>query len=100
MSQPAVSSAAADLESIAWGFLESDYAGTHFTEWSIDRRLHAYLRHRGLREVADDGTVCAALLDRVMANISSALTSGTLRRMRRPTWRRSTRPRSATTSRS
>lgn len=79
MSQPAVSSAAADLESIAWGFLGSVYAGPQFTDWPIDRRLHAYLRHRGLREVADDGTVCAALLDRVMANISSALDSGTLR---------------------
>lgn len=79
MSQPAGSSAAADLESIAWGFLGSAYAGRHFTEWPIERRLHAYLRHRGLRDVADDGTACAALLDRVMENISSALTSGTLR---------------------
>lgn len=79
MSQPAVSSTAEDLEQIAWGFLESSYAGPHFTEWPIDQRLHAYLRHKGLRDVADDGTVCAALLDRVMANISSALNSGTLR---------------------
>lgn len=79
VSQPAVSSTNADLESIAWGFLRSTYAGPHFTEWPIDRRLHAYLRHEGLRDVADDGTMCAALLDRVMANISSALDSGTLR---------------------
>ncbi len=43
------------------------------------RLLHAYLRHQGLSDVADDGTRCAALLDRVMANIASALDSGTLR---------------------
>lgn len=79
MSQPAVSSTADDLESIAWGFLGSAYAGPHFTEWPIERRLHAYLRHTGMRDVADDGTVCAVLLDRVMANISSAVNSGTLR---------------------
>lgn len=79
MSQPSAASTAADLESLAWGFLGSAYAGPHFTEWSIDRRLDAYLRNEGMRDVADDGTVCAVLLDRVMANISPALNSGTLR---------------------
>lgn len=79
MSQPAVSSMDVDLESIAWGFLGSSYAGPHFTEWPIDRRLHAYLRHKGMLDLADDGTVCAVLLDRVMANISPALDRGTLR---------------------
>jgi hypothetical protein len=29
--------------------------------------------------IADDGTRCAALMDRVMANIASALSSGNLR---------------------
>lgn len=77
-SQSAVSSHVAELEAIAWGFLESSYAGQYFTEWPIDRRLYAYLRHRGLRDLADDGTVCAALLDRVMANISLAADRGTL----------------------
>jgi hypothetical protein len=70
----------AELEAMAWGFLGSPYASNRFVEWPIDRRLHAYLRHQGLSEVADDGTRCAALLDRVMANIASALDSGTLRR--------------------
>jgi hypothetical protein len=69
----------AELETMAWGFLGSPYASKRFVEWPIDRRLHAYLRHQGLRDVADDGTRCAALLDRVMANIAPALGSGTLR---------------------
>ena len=70
----------AELEAMAWEFLGSPYASNRFVDWPIDRRLHAYLRHQGLSEVADDGTRCAALLDRVMANIASALESGTLRR--------------------
>jgi hypothetical protein len=68
-----------ELEEIAWGFLGSSYASNRFVEWPIDRRLHAYLRHQGLSNVADDGTTCAALLDRVMANIGRAFDSGTLR---------------------
>jgi hypothetical protein len=69
----------AELDAMAWGFLSSIYASRRFVEWPIDRRLHAYLRHQGLSNVADDGTLCSALLDRVMANIASALNSGTLR---------------------
>ena len=61
------------------GISRVPYASNRFVEWPIDRRLHAYLRHQGLSNLANDGTVCAALLDRVMANISSAFDSGTLR---------------------
>jgi hypothetical protein len=78
MMHSAVEPQDAELDAMAWGFLGSPYASNHFAEWPIDRRLHAYLQHRGLSSVADDGTVCAALLDRVMANIASALDSGTL----------------------
>jgi hypothetical protein len=77
--RPAVEQEDAELEAIAWGFLGSPYASTRFAEWTIDRRLHAYLRHQGRGDVADNGTRCAALLDRVMANIAAALDSGTLR---------------------
>lgn len=84
MTPPAVTPEDAELDAIAWGFLSSTYAGSNFTEWPIDRRLDAYLRHKGLRRVADDGTVCAALLERVMANISTAFDSGTLRPNARP----------------
>jgi hypothetical protein len=79
MMQPTVEPRDAELDVIALGFLGSPYASNRFAEWPIDRRLHAYLEHRGLSSVADDGTICAALLDRVMANIASALNSGTLR---------------------
>lgn len=67
-----------DLESISWDFLESEFTGPTYAEWSIDRRLQVYLRHRGLAAIADDGTVCAALLERVMANIGPALRRGVL----------------------
>ncbi|HUB55593.1 MAG TPA: hypothetical protein VMB04_10575 [Mycobacterium sp.] len=76
---PEVEPEDAELDAMAWDFLGSTYASNRFVEWPIDRRLHAYLRHQGLSSVADDGTRCAALLDRVMANIASALESGTLR---------------------
>lgn len=76
---PAAELQNAELDAIAWGFLGSPYASKRFVEWSIDQRLHAYLRHQGLSNLANDGTVCAALLDRVMANIASALDNGTLR---------------------
>jgi hypothetical protein len=68
-----------ELEAMAWGFLGSPYASNRFVEWPIDRRLYAYLQHQGLSSVADDGNRYAALLERVMANISFALDSGTLR---------------------
>ncbi len=76
--QAAVTVNDTELDAIAWRFLGSVYAGRNFTEWSIDRRLDAYLRREELRSVADDGTAFAALLDRVMAHISSAVGSGTL----------------------
>lgn len=76
---PAVSAKRAELDAMAWGFLGSTYASRHFTEWPIDRRLHAYLRREESRDIADDGALFATLLDRVMANISSALDRGILR---------------------
>ena len=69
---------AAELDGIAREFLVSQYAGSRFAGWPIERRLEAYLSHCGLADVADDGNRCAALMDRVMANIASALGKGTL----------------------
>lgn len=73
-----VESLESELDSMAWEFLGSQYAGARFAEWPIDRRLHAYLLHRGLTHIADDGSLCAQLLDRVMANIAAARDNGTL----------------------
>ncbi|BBZ12735.1 hypothetical protein BST20_26350 [Mycobacterium branderi] len=76
MPQPAVESLEAELDALAREFLGSEYAGPRFANWPIDRRLHTYLLHRGLSNVANDGTLCAALLDRAMANIASARGNG------------------------
>jgi hypothetical protein len=74
--QVGVESLESELDTMAWEFLGSQYAGARFAEWPIDRRLDAYLLHRGLTNVAENGTLCAALLDRVMANIAAARDSG------------------------
>lgn len=66
------------LDSIAWEFLGSEFTGQIYAGWPIDRRLGAYLLHRGLTEVANDGGACDALLDRVMANVGRALRTGVL----------------------
>jgi hypothetical protein len=79
MRYPVVEPQDAELDAMAREFLGSPYAGERFAGWPIDRRLQAYLVRRGLTNIADDGTICAALLDRVMANIASALENGILR---------------------
>jgi hypothetical protein len=68
-----------EMDDMAWGFLRSPYANDWFAEWPIDQRLHAYLENCGLTEVADDGTISDALLNRVMTNIASALATGPLK---------------------
>lgn len=67
-----------DLDAIAWGFLESEFAGPVYTGWPIDRRVQVYLLHRGLAAIADDGSASAALVERVMANIGPAMRRGIL----------------------
>jgi hypothetical protein len=79
MRRSAIEPKDSELDAIAWGFLDSPYASQRFVGWSIDGRLYGYLRHCGLTTVADDRATCAALLERVLANIASALDDGTLR---------------------
>jgi hypothetical protein len=79
MINSAIASRDPELDEIAWEFLDSPYASQRFVGWSIAGRLYGYLRHCGLITVADDGAVCAALLERVLTNIASALDDGTLR---------------------
>lgn len=67
-----------ELDAIAWRFLESEYTGQHYSEWPIDRRVDAYLLHDGPVEVLNDGSVYAALLERIMANIRPAMLRGVL----------------------
>ena len=64
------------LDDVAWQFLRSEFAGEIYLDWPIDRRLDAFLRHRGYGELHDDGSAYEALLDRVMANLGAALKAG------------------------
>jgi uncharacterized protein YqjF (DUF2071 family) len=67
-----------DLDAIAWKFLGSEFAGTIYADWPIDRRVDAYLLHHGMVDIANDGSAYTVLLDCVMANIGPALRRGIL----------------------
>lgn len=67
-----------ELDSIAWEFLGSEYAGQIYASLPIDDRLEGYLLNRGLITFAKDGSASDALLERVMANIGLAHRNGTL----------------------
>lgn len=60
------------LDDIAWGFLCSEYTEQRNWDAPLDRRLDAYLRHRGLDHVVNDGSAYSAVLDRVMVNFKRA----------------------------
>lgn len=70
--------AAVQLDDVAWQFLRSQFAGETYARLPIDRRLDAFLRRHGYRELHDDGSAYGALLDRVMVNIAPALRDGVL----------------------
>lgn len=65
-----------EQDAIAWDFLGSEFAERNYAIWPIDRRIDAYLRHHGLDNVLNDGAAYDALLQRVMANIGSAMRRG------------------------
>jgi uncharacterized protein YqjF (DUF2071 family) len=67
-----------DLDTIAWGFLRSEFTDQIYSDWPIDRRIDAYLEHRGLTDFAYDGSAYDELLDCVMTNIGPALRRGIL----------------------
>ena len=66
------------LDTIAWKFLESEFTGQAYADWPIDRRVDAYLWHRGLIDIVNDGGAYNTLLDRVMANLARARRDGLL----------------------
>src|SRR5271163_594629 len=43
-----------DVDTFAWEFLRSPYAGPIYADWSLDRRLDTFLRRQGFSRVADD----------------------------------------------
>ena len=66
------------LETIAWQFLRSEFTGQIYADWPIDRRIDAFLLHRGQTGLLNDGSAYDALMERVMANIGAALRAGVL----------------------
>lgn len=67
------------LDDVAWQFLRSEFTDNIYAHWPIDRRLDAFLLHRGYRKLHDDGSAYGALLERVMANLGAAVRIGVLR---------------------
>ncbi|OBB37337.1 MULTISPECIES: hypothetical protein [unclassified Mycobacterium] len=68
----------AELDTVAWRFLRSEFAGRIYSDWSLDRRLDAYLLRHGGTDFLVDGSAYAALLERVMVNIGPARRNGVL----------------------
>ncbi len=67
-----------ELDTLAWRFLRSEFAGQIYADWPIDRRLDAFLQHHGPAELLADGSVYNDLLDQVMTNIGPAIRNGVL----------------------
>jgi hypothetical protein len=67
-----------ELEALAWGFLGSEFAGLVYADWTIERRIDAYLARQGMAHVANNGDTYQVVLQRVFANIGPARRSGVL----------------------
>ncbi|AFM16473.1 hypothetical protein Mycch_1681 [Mycolicibacterium chubuense NBB4] len=67
-----------DLDAIAWDFLGSEFTGLAYANWPIERRVGAYLTHHGMTHLRNNGDAHAAVLQRVLANVGTALRNGTL----------------------
>lgn len=67
---------AEEIDTIAWQFLCSPYIGRLYWDWSLERRIDAYLRHEDRGDLIKDGAAYGSLVDRVMANIPRARLAG------------------------
>nr|WP_234712670.1 hypothetical protein [Mycolicibacterium komanii]CRL66616.1 hypothetical protein CPGR_00152 [Mycolicibacterium komanii] len=67
-----------DFDTIAWGFLGSEFTGLIYADWPIERRVDAYLAHRGMTSLLNDGDADVAIVQHVLANIGAAMRDGTL----------------------
>jgi hypothetical protein len=66
------------LDTIAWGFLASEYTGLIYANWPIERRVDAYLAHHGMTHLRNNGDAQQAVLEHVLANIAAARRNGIL----------------------
>ncbi|WP_083127088.1 hypothetical protein [Mycolicibacterium tusciae] len=67
-----------NLDAVARRFLRSEFASQIYSDWPIDRRIEAYLRHYEASAFLTDGYSYNLLLERVMANIGPAVRDGVL----------------------
>ncbi|SBS75314.1 conserved hypothetical protein [uncultured Mycobacterium sp.] len=67
-----------ELDAIAWEFLCSPYTERIYWDWSLERRLDAYLRHQDRDDILNNGAAYSTVLDRVMANLRRARRDGVL----------------------
>jgi hypothetical protein len=55
-----------DIDALAREFVNSTDPAHAYPGWSIDRRIEAFLRHRDLAAVANNGDLCNILVNRIL----------------------------------
>ncbi len=75
---PVVTGHPLDCDGLSWKFMNSEFCREPYGEFSLERRLDAYLRHHQLIDILNDGNAYGELLEHVMANIRLARRSGIL----------------------
>ncbi|WP_254893599.1 hypothetical protein [Mycobacterium malmoense] len=61
-----------DIDALAREFVNSDDPAHAYPGWTIDRRVEAFLRHRDLAAVANDGDLCNILINRILIYVAIA----------------------------
>lgn len=68
----------ADIDSLAWRFLCSQFTRRDYWDWPLDRRISTYLEQLDRPDILKDAVAYDAVVDRVMANIARARRDGRL----------------------
>jgi hypothetical protein len=59
-----------DVDALAWQFLNSDGIHDGFRDCPLDRRLDAFLHHRGLGRLTEEGDIVGLIRNRVVTYAS------------------------------